>query len=65
MFYLKDKNGGSFDMCFCESDCTNESCRRRKKSKHFEALQEYMKRHPYYLYAVSDFSHKCEEYKHE
>lgn len=65
MFYWKDENGGSFDMCFCKSDCTNESCRRCKKSKHFRELKDYMKQHPYYFYAVSDFSYKCEEYKHE
>ena len=52
-------------MCFCNSDCTNKSCDRCKKSKHFEALQEYMERHKYYSYAVSDFSYKCEDYKHE
>lgn len=59
----KKEHSRSFDMCFCNSDCTNKSCDRCKKSKHFEALQEYMERYKYYRYAVSDFSGKCEEYK--
>ncbi len=41
-------------MCFCNSDCTNKSCDRCKKSKHFEALQEYMERYKYYRYVEWD-----------
>lgn len=62
-YYLEDTGGGTFDICFCRNDCQNETCKRSTNGKHWERLQEYWKRYPYYRVSVSDFSEDCKEYK--
>lgn len=64
-FYWKDYPGGSLDICFCKSDCTNGTCRRCKHSETYKRLMKFADGNPYYGYAVSDFHEKCSKYKGE
>lgn len=63
--YWKDYPGGSWDICFCKSDCTESTCRRCSHSETYKRMMEYGKKNPWYCFAVSDFSKKCSKYKGE
>ncbi len=60
-YYIKDYPGGSFDMCFCMSNCREKTCRRCLRGEHFLAWQAGAKEDD--LYCCADFSKACSRYR--